>query len=163
MSFFDLPVDKTDIFLTPTPSSSPRSYWMPPYYLVKCMYLKAFRKYQKFWRSIIQDIILTQRTWGYVILWKPKSNLQYKPWPKNWNAWPNVLKLVCIIQQCSVDSARAPPEFVGSEKRTERDNIRYKVLLKVRQIRNNFFKPTFLLLVDLFSFIFWKNVKTFRN
>ena len=42
--------------------------------------------------------------------------------------------------------------------------------LKVRQTRNDFFKPTFLpnnertnsilLLVDLFSFIFWKKVKT---
>ena len=42
--------------------------------------------------------------------------------------------------------------------------------LKVRQIRNDFFKPTFLpknvrtnstlLLVNLFSFIFWKTVKT---
>ena len=42
--------------------------------------------------------------------------------------------------------------------------------LKVRQIRNDFFKPTFLpknertnstlLLVDLFSFVFWKKVKT---
>ena len=44
------------------------------------------------------------------------------------------------------------------------------VMLKVRQIRNDFFKPTFLpknektnstlLLVDLFSFVFWKKVKT---
>ena len=43
-------------------------------------------------------------------------------------------------------------------------------LLKVRQIRNYFFKPTFLpknertnsslLLIDLFSFVFWKKVKT---
>ena len=43
-------------------------------------------------------------------------------------------------------------------------------LLKVRQIRNDFFNPTFLpknertnstlLLVDLFSFVFWKKVKT---
>ena len=42
--------------------------------------------------------------------------------------------------------------------------------LKVRQIRNDFFKPTFLpkyertnstlLLVNLFSFVFWKKVKT---
>ena len=42
--------------------------------------------------------------------------------------------------------------------------------LKVRQIRNYFFKPTFfpknertnltLLLVDLFAFVFWKKVKT---
>ena len=42
--------------------------------------------------------------------------------------------------------------------------------IKVRQIRNDFFKPTFLpkneltnstlLLVDLFSFVFWKKVKT---
>ena len=45
--------------------------------------------------------------------------------------------------------------------------------LKVRQIRNDFFKPTFLpkkertnstlLLVDLFSFVFWKKVKTPRS
>ena len=45
-----------------------------------------------------------------------------------------------------------------------------ELLLKVRQSRNDFFKPTFLpknertnstlLLVDLFSFIFWKKVKT---
>ena len=44
------------------------------------------------------------------------------------------------------------------------------VMLKVRQIRNDFFKPMFLpknektnstlLLVDLFSFVFWKKVKT---
>ena len=44
-----------------------------------------------------------------------------------------------------------------------------KKLIKVRQIRNYFFKPTFLpknertncalLLVDLFSFVFWKKVK----
>ena len=44
------------------------------------------------------------------------------------------------------------------------------MMLKVRQIRNDFFKPTFLpkneqtnstlLLVDLFSFVFWKKVKT---
>jgi hypothetical protein len=43
-------------------------------------------------------------------------------------------------------------------------------ILKVRKIRNYFFKPTFLpknertnsilLLVDLFSFFFWKKVKT---
>ena len=43
-------------------------------------------------------------------------------------------------------------------------------MLKVRQIRNDFFKSTFLLknertnstllLVDLFSFVFWKKVKT---
>ena len=43
-------------------------------------------------------------------------------------------------------------------------------MLKVRQIRNDFFKPTFLpknertnstlLLVDLFSLVFWKKVKT---
>jgi hypothetical protein len=42
--------------------------------------------------------------------------------------------------------------------------------LKVSQIRNDFFKPTFLpknertnpplLLVDLFLFVFWKKVKT---
>ena len=45
-----------------------------------------------------------------------------------------------------------------------------KVDLKVRQIPNDFFKPTFLpnneqtkstlLLVDLFSFVFWKKVKS---
>ena len=45
-----------------------------------------------------------------------------------------------------------------------------KSLLKFRQIRNYFFKPTILpkneqtnstlLLVDLFSFVFWKKVKT---
>ena len=44
------------------------------------------------------------------------------------------------------------------------------VLLKVRQIRNDFIKQMFLpkyeqtnlmlLLVDLFSFVFWKKVKT---
>ena len=46
----------------------------------------------------------------------------------------------------------------------------FHLALKVRQIRNDFFKPTFLpknewtnltlLLVDLFSFVFWKKVKT---
>jgi hypothetical protein len=46
----------------------------------------------------------------------------------------------------------------------------YETLLKVRQIRNDFFKPTFLpknkqtnstlLLVDLFSFVFWKKGRT---
>ena len=46
----------------------------------------------------------------------------------------------------------------------------FTLRLKVRQIRNDFFKPTFLpknertnstlLLVDLFSFVFWKKVKT---
>ena len=45
-----------------------------------------------------------------------------------------------------------------------------EIQLKVRQIRNDFFKPTFLpknertnltlLLADLFSFFFWKRVKT---
>ena len=45
--------------------------------------------------------------------------------------------------------------------------------LKVRQIRNDFFKPTFLpkneqtnltfLLVDLFLFVFWKKVKTTKR
>ena len=43
-------------------------------------------------------------------------------------------------------------------------------IVKVRKIRNDFFKPTFLpkskrtnltvLLVNLFSFVFWKKVKT---
>ena len=47
---------------------------------------------------------------------------------------------------------------------------RETIEVKVRQIRNDFFKPTFLpkneqtnstlLLVDLFSFVFWKKVKT---
>ena len=46
----------------------------------------------------------------------------------------------------------------------------FHLSIKVRQIRNDFFKPKFLpkneqtnstlLLVDLFSFIFWKKVKT---
>ena len=50
------------------------------------------------------------------------------------------------------------------------DGYFYTFMLKVRQIRNDFFKLTFLpknertnltlLLVDLFSFVFWKKVKT---
>ena len=48
--------------------------------------------------------------------------------------------------------------------------IQFSILLKVRQMQKDFFKPTFLpknkwtnstlLLVDLFSFIVWKKVKT---
>ena len=43
---------------------------------------------------------------------------------------------------------------------------KYVCHLKVRQIRNDFFKPknertnSTLLLVDLFSFVFWKKAKT---
>ena len=59
----------------------------------------------------------------------------------------------------------------------EQNNSVYLLLIKVRQIQNDFLKPAFLrknkrtnstlLLVDLFSFVFWKKVetakKTFRN
>jgi hypothetical protein len=48
--------------------------------------------------------------------------------------------------------------------------INFSFMLKVRQIRNDFFNPTFLqknektnwtlLFVHLFSFVFWKKVKT---
>ena len=52
----------------------------------------------------------------------------------------------------------------------ENIDIFHSMLVKVRQIRNDFFKPkflpknewsnSFLLLVDLVSFVFWKKVKT---
>ena len=61
------------------------------------------------------------------------------------------------------------PAFQGSWPMQSYTYIRV-AFLKVRQIRNYFFKPRYLpkneqtnstlLLVDLFSFVFWKKVKT---
>ena len=84
-------------------------------------------------------------------------------------ASPNVLRknssiifrnLNCNLQLIFVDYFDVKPSFWSA----------LMAALKVRQIRNDFFKPTFLpkneqtnstlLLVDLFSFVFWKKVKT---
>ena len=56
------------------------------------------------------------------------------------------------------------------QKKVKSEYLGFYVELKVRQIQNDFFKPMFLpknertnsslLLVDLFSFIFWKKVRT---
>ena len=79
----------------------------------------------------------------------------------------------CTLHQfCVNKKCLSPLKFRFSKKATKFETISHMIwrLLKVRQIRNDFFKPTFLpkneqtnstlLLVDLFSFVFRKKVKT---
>ena len=59
---------------------------------------------------------------------------------------------------------------ISCKKDTTKPKTKFLSVVKVRQFRNDFFKPTFLpknerrnstlLLVDLISFVFWKKVKT---
>ena len=114
---------------------------------------------------------------GSVLLKRPKSGPVYHHlWhsPCHWihlfsrDRWEWNPKV--MFQHLKIECFCWPFLTISCKKDTTKPKTKFLSVVKVKQFRNDFFKPTFLpknerrnstsLLVDLISFVFWKKVKT---